>query len=96
MLAAVPNALGDDDYSWGDGWRIVPAMSQQDWPVLEATPQRLRVALQTARRILWEHAAPVGISAREIVDVENEIDTVLGVLARAEFAGCSVNIAYVS
>ena len=96
VLAAVPNALGDDEICWGDGWRIIPAMSQQDWPVLEATPQRLRSALQTARRVLWEQAAPVGISAREIVDVENEIDLVLGVLQRAEAAGCSVNVAYVS
>ena len=29
-----------------------PAASYDDWPVLEATPQRLRAAFQTARRLL--------------------------------------------
>ena len=96
VLAAIPHAFDDDDVLSGDGWRTVPPTSLEDWSVLEATPQRLRAALQTARRVLWQHAAPAGISAGDIVDVDTEIDTVLVVLQRAEAAGCSVNISYVS
>ncbi|MBV9103516.1 MAG: hypothetical protein JO060_07980 [Candidatus Eremiobacteraeota bacterium] len=96
VLAAIPNAFVDEDEMSGRGWRVVPAASDEDWPVLEVTPQRLRGALQTARRILWENAAPVGISALEIVSVDEEIDKVLAVLARAEAAGFSVNVSYVS
>jgi len=96
VLAAIPNAFVDDDEVSGIGWRVVPPSSDEDWSVLEVTPQRLRRALQTARRILWENAAPVGITAPEIVSVEEEIDNVLAVLARAEAAGFSVNVSYVS
>jgi hypothetical protein len=96
MLAAIPDASIDEDELSGHGWRVVPAASMEDWPVLEVTPQRLRTALQTARRLLWENATPVGISAREIVAVEEELDNVLSVLARAEAAGYSVNVSYVS
>jgi len=64
LLGAIPNALVDEDEVSGSGWRVVPASSGEDWPFLEATPQRLRRALETARRILWENAAPVG-SVRE-------------------------------
>ncbi|MBC5811322.1 MAG: hypothetical protein GIW95_10815, partial [Candidatus Eremiobacteraeota bacterium] len=74
----------------------VPASGYEDWPVLEVTPQRLRNALQTARRLLWEHAAPNGISAREVVAVDEEIDNVLGILHRAEAGGYSVVVSYVS
>ena len=80
----------------GDGWRIVPAASYDDWPVLEATPQRLRAAFQTARRLLWANAGPVGISAGEMIDVDSDIDSVLGVLHQAEAGGYSVNVSYVS
>ncbi len=96
VLAAIPHAFIDEDISSGDGWRIVPASSMEDWPVLEATPQRLRAAFQTARRLLWRNAAPVGISAGEIVGVDADIDVVLGVVQRAEAAGCSVSVTYVS
>jgi len=96
VLAAIPNAFVDEDEISGVGWRVVPASSDEDWPVLEVTPQRLRRALQAARRILWENAAPVGITAPEIVSVEEEIENVLAVLARAEAAGFSVNVSYVS
>ncbi len=97
MLAAIPHAFFDDDeLQWGRGWRIVPAMSLDDWPVLESTPQRVRFALETARRILWENAWPVGISAHEIVAIEDELDAVFSVLERAEKAGFPVNISYVS
>lgn len=96
ILAAIPNALVDEDELSGNGWRVVPATCGEDWPVLEATPERLRKALETARRVLWQHAAPAGISAREITDVDAEIDKVLAVLARAEAAGYSVNVTYVS
>jgi hypothetical protein len=64
--------------------------------VLEATPQRLRAAFQTARRLLWAHAGPVGISAGDIMMVDAEIDSVLGVLRQAEAGGYSVNVSYVS
>ncbi|MEO6913593.1 MAG: hypothetical protein ABI182_06190 [Candidatus Baltobacteraceae bacterium] len=96
MLAAIPHAFFDDEIISGRGWRIIPAASLDDWPVLEATPQRLRSAFEAARRILWENAAPVGVSAREIVGIEEELDKVLIVLQRAEVAGFSVNVSYVS
>ena len=96
LLAAIPNAFGDEDEYAGNGWRIVPAATYEDWPVLEATPQRLRSALETARRVLWENAAPVGITAREISHIDDEIENVLAVLARAEAAGFSVNVTYAS
>jgi hypothetical protein len=96
LLSAIPNAFVDEDEISGNGWRVVPAASLEDWPVLEATPQRLRAALETARRLLWENAAPVGISAKEIVSIDEEVENVLSVLARAEAAGFSVNVTYVS
>lgn len=97
LLAAIPHAFFDDEeMQYGRGWRIVPAASVDDWPVLESTPQRVRAALQTARRLLWENAAPIGVSAREIVAIEGELDEVFSVLQRAEEAGFSVNISYVS
>lgn len=97
MLAAIPHAFFDDEESaWGRGWRVVPPASLNDWPVLESTPQRARAAFETARRILWENAAPVGITAREIVAIEDELDAVFSVLERAERAGFAVNISYVS
>lgn len=95
-LGAVPHAYYEEPPTVGNGWRVIPATSEEDWSVLEATPQRLRVALETARRVLWRNAAPVGISADQIIDVDGEIETILGVLQQAEDAGCSVNISYVS
>jgi hypothetical protein len=56
----------------------------------------LRNALETARRVLWENAAPAGISAHEISSIDDEIENVLSVVARAEAAGFSVNVSYVS
>jgi hypothetical protein len=97
MLSAIPHAFFDDDeLTWGKGWRVIPPASLDDWPVLESTPQRVRAALETARRILWENAAPVGITAREIVAIEDELDAVFSILERAEQAGFPVNISYVS
>lgn len=96
VLANVPHAFADEIECAGDGWRIVPATSFDDWSVLEATPQRLRAAFQTARRLLWAHAGPVGISADEIINVDAAIDSVLGVLNQAEARGYSVNVSYVS
>ncbi|MBV9441014.1 MAG: hypothetical protein JOZ24_13595 [Candidatus Eremiobacteraeota bacterium] len=96
VLANVPHAFGEEEESAGDGWRIVPAAHYEDWPVLEATPQRLLGAFQTARRLLWANAGPVGISAGELVAVDSEIESVLGVLRQAEAGGYSVNVAYVS
>ncbi|HZX68202.1 MAG TPA: hypothetical protein VFE70_04920 [Candidatus Elarobacter sp.] len=96
MLANVPHAFADEEECSGDGWRIVPANSYEDWPVLEATPQRLRAAFQTARRLLWKNAGPVGISAGDMIAVDTEIESVLGVLRQAEAGGFSVNVSYVS
>jgi hypothetical protein len=96
MLANVPHAYADEEECAGDGWRIVPAVSYEDWPVLEATPQRLRAAFQTARRLLWTNAGPVGISAGDMIAVDTQIDSVLGVLHQAEAGGFSVNVSYVS
>jgi hypothetical protein len=97
LLAAIPHAFFDDDeLQYGRGWRVVPPAGIDDWPVLESSPQRVRSALETARRILWENAAPVGVSAREIVAIEDELDAVFTVLLRAEAAGFPVNMSYVS
>lgn len=96
VLANVPHAYADEEECSGDGWRIVPAVSYEDWPVLEATPQRLRAAFQTARRLLWANAGPVGISAGDMIAVDTQIDSVLGVLHQAEAGGFSVNVSYVS
>lgn len=96
ILSAIPNAYVDEDEYSGNGWRVVPASTYEDWPVLEATPERLRNALETARRLLWENAQPVGITAREISSIDDEIENVLSVVARAEAAGFSVNVTYVS
>lgn len=96
ILSAIPNAYVDEDEYSGNGWRVVPASTYEDWPVLEATPERFRNALETARRLLWENAQPVGITAREISLIDDEIEIVLAVLARAEAAGFSVNVTYVS
>jgi hypothetical protein len=96
VLANVPHAYADEEECAGDGWRIVPAVSYEDWPVLEATPQRLRAAFQTARRLLWANAGPVGISAGDMIAVDGEIESVLGVLRQAEARGYSVNVSYVS
>jgi hypothetical protein len=95
-LEAIPHAYDDELATVGVGWRVVPAESAEDWSVLEATPQRLRLALETARRVLWRNAAPAGITADQIIDVDTEIENVLAVLQAAEDAGCSVNISYVS
>ncbi len=96
LLAAIPHAFfEEDEMQWGRGWRVVPAASLDDWPVLESTPQRVRSALETARRILWENAAPIGVSASEIVGIEDELDAVFSVLERAERAGVPVSISYV-
>ena len=95
-LGAVPHAYDDELALVGVGWRVVPAESAEDWSVLEATPQRLRLALETARRVLWNNAAPAGITADQIIDVDTEIENVLAVLQAAEDAGCSVNVSYVS
>lgn len=98
LLAAIPHAFENDDEVprlSGSGWRIVPAQGDLDWPVLEATPQRLRAALERARAILWSNAARCAVSAREITSIEKELDAVYGVLMRAEAAGFAVNVSYV-
>ena len=95
VLANIPHAFADEEESSGDGWRVVPAISYEDWSVLEATPQRLRAAFQTARRLLWANAGPVGISAGEMIAIDTEIESVLGVLHQAEAGGYSVNASYV-
>ncbi|MGH7727993.1 MAG: hypothetical protein ACREM2_04265 [Vulcanimicrobiaceae bacterium] len=96
ILSAIPNAYADDEEDFGIGWRVVPAGGDADWSVLETSPQRLRKALETARRLLWTHAGPFAISARELVAIEDELERVLGVVARAEAGGYSVNVSYVS
>lgn len=96
VLGAIPDAAADEEELFGQGWRVVPATSAHDWPVLEISPERLRASLQIARRLLWEHASPVGISAPEIVNIEEELDKVLLVVDRAQVAGYDVNVSYVS
>lgn len=99
ILAAIPHAFEPDEEILalsGAGWRIVPAQGDLDWPVLEATPQRLRTAFERARTLLWKNAARVPVSARDIFAIEEELDAVYGVLMRAEAAGFAVNVSYVS
>ncbi len=99
VLAAVPHALGSEEevlFVSGPGWRVVPAQGELDWPVLEATPERLHSVLERARGILWAHAARFHVSAREITTIERELDEVYGVLMRAAAAGVAVNISYVA
>ncbi|HTA55381.1 MAG TPA: hypothetical protein VK755_11630 [Candidatus Acidoferrales bacterium] len=99
VLAAVPHALGAEEevaFVSGPGWRVVPAQGELDWPVLEATPERLHSALERARSLLWTHAARFRVSAREISAIESELDEVYGVLMRAAAAGVAVNISYVA
>jgi hypothetical protein len=98
VLSAVPHAFGADDevsFVSGPGWRVVPAQGELDWPVLEATPERLRSALERAQSILWKHAARFPVSARDIAAIEQELDEVYGVLMRAAAAGVAVNVSYV-
>jgi len=99
ILAAIPHAFEHEREVArvsGRGWRVVPAQSDLDWPVLEATPERLHSAFERARGILWTHAARFHVSAREITAIEEELDAVYGVLMRAEAAGVPVNISYVA
>jgi hypothetical protein len=99
VLSAIPHAFeADEDVPMlsGRGWRIVPAQGDMDWPVLEATPERLRSALERARNILWNNAARLHVSAREIDSIETELDAVFGVIMRAEAAGFAVNVSYVA
>jgi hypothetical protein len=99
VLGAIPHAFDPDEEVppiSGRGWRIVPAQGELDWPVLEATPERLHSAFERARSILWMHAARFRVSAREITAIEEELDAVYGVLMRAEAAGVPVNISYVA
>jgi hypothetical protein len=99
VLAAVPHAFGSEEevpFLSGPGWRVVPAQGELDWPVLEATPERLRSALERARSILWMHAARFRVTAHEIASIEHELDEVYGVLMRASAAGVAVNVSYVA
>ncbi len=96
MLGAIPHAYCDDSFCEGPGWRVLPACFCEDWPVLETEPQRLRKALEVARSVMWRHAATVGITAREILTVDEEIDKVLQVVEQAESAGFNINMTYVS
>ena len=99
ILAAIPHAFEqepDGAPASGRGWRVVPARGELDWPVLEATPERLHSVLERARGLLWTHAARFRVSAREIAAIEEELDAVYGVLMRAAAGGVAVNISYVA
>ncbi len=99
VLSAIPHALDRDEESArlsGRGWRIVPPRDDLDWPVLEATPQRLRSAFARARRIIWMRAAEFHISAADIASIEHELDAVDGVILRAEAAGVPISVSYVA
>jgi hypothetical protein len=98
ILASIPHAFeeeGEVSAISGSGWRLVPPQGALDWPVLEATPERLRSALERAQGVLWEHAARVALSAGEMSAIEEELDAVYGVLQRAQAAGVPVNVSYV-
>jgi len=99
VLAAIPHAFENEEEVpsiSGRGWRVVPARSDLDWPVLEATPERLHSAFERARSILWAHAARFHVSAAEMAAIEEELDAVYGVLMRAQAAGVAVNVSYVA
>jgi hypothetical protein len=99
ILSAIPHALGPEDevaFVSGRGWRVVPAQGDLDWPVLEATPERLHSALERARSLLWMHAARFQVSVGEISSIEEELDAVYGVIMRAQAAGVAVNVSYVA
>ncbi len=99
VLSAIPHAFDPNDELpslSGAGWRVVPAQHDLDWPVLEATPQRLRTAFERAHTLLWVNAARVHVSANEIASIEHELDAVYGVIMRAEAAGFAVNVSYVA
>jgi hypothetical protein len=99
VLSAIPHALGPEEevaFVSGRGWRVVPAQGEMDWPVLEATPERLHSALERARSLLWTHAARFQVSAGEIAAIEEELDAVYGVIMRAQAAGVAVNVSYVA
>ncbi len=99
VLAAVPHALGaleEGSSLSGRGWRVIPAQGELDWPVLEATPERLHSALERARSILWTHAARFQVSAGEIAAIEEELDAVYGIIMRAQAAGVAVSVSYVA
>ncbi len=99
ILSAIPHALGPEDevaFVSGRGWRVVPAQGDLDWPVLEATPERLHSALERARSLLWMHAAQFAVSVGEIASIEEELDAVYGVIMRAQAAGVAVNVSYVA
>jgi hypothetical protein len=96
LLGAIPHAFFDEDSCEGPGWRVVPPCSVADWPVLETEPRRLREALYMALDVIWRHAAAVGISAREIGIVDQEIENVLFVVNQAEQAGFKISMSYVS
>ena len=90
ILAAIPHAFeADDDVPIvsGRGWRVVPAQGDLDWPVLEATPQRLRSALERARSAPLDACGARFASAHaRSSSIEEELDAVYGVLMRAEAA----------
>ena len=99
VLAAIPHAFQTERETAsvsGRGWRVVPAQNELDWPVLEATPQRLHSALERARGILWQNAARCRVSARDLTAIEEELDAVYGVLMSAAAAGVSVSVSYVA
>ena len=99
LLASIPHAFDPDEevpMISGRGWRVVPAQGDLDWPVLEATPQRLHSAFERARNILWTHADRCRVSATEISAIETELEAVYGVIMRAEAAGFAVNVSYVA
>jgi len=75
-----------------DSWEMIRALKPAEALADTETRERLRNALEPARRLLWENAQPVGITAREISSIDDEIENVLSVLARAEAAGFSVNV----
>ncbi len=99
VLAAIPHALEPEEDilgAFGRGWRIVPPRDSLDWTVLEASPRRLRCALEYARNLLWTRASELRISAKEIASIEEEFDALDGVVRRAEAAGVPVNLSYVT
>ena len=96
LLGAIPHAFFDDESSEGPGWRVIAPISGEDWPVLETEPADLRRAFETARGVLWQNAAAVGITAREIENVDDEIDKILSVVDRAEECGFKMSLSYVS
>ena len=96
LLAAIPDAAYEEEQLFGPGWRVVPASSMEDWPVLEGDAAALAACAGDGTPGAVGERASGRHHGCEIESVDDEIEHVMSVLARAEAAGVSVNVSYAS